>query len=164
MSAPVFITPTFAVAPALSPADLEALAARGVRAVISNRPDGEEEGQLSGRHEAVHAWRQGLAFRHIPVGKHELFEDHTVEAMAEALAGLDGPVVAHCKSGLRSVILWAAASARSEPVDCVIAAARHAGYDISFLRDELAAQADRRRWIGRPAALDCAAAGAGLAA
>lgn len=158
MSTPVFITPTFAVATAVSAKDLARLSAQGFRAVISNRPDGEEEGQLTGRQEAVLAWRTGLAFRHLPVSKHDVFDDRAVEAMADALARLDGPVVAHCKSGLRSVILWAAASARSEPVDCVIAAARRAGFDISFLREELSAQSGRRRWTGRPAALDCAAA------
>ncbi|HEX7075926.1 MAG TPA: sulfur transferase domain-containing protein, partial [Hyphomicrobiaceae bacterium] len=94
-------------------------------------------------------------FRHIPAGKQDLFADHVVESMADALNALDGPVLAHCYSGLRSAILWAAASARSQPVDCVLAAVRKAGFDLDFLRDELEAQADRKRWLGSSPALDC---------
>jgi sulfide:quinone oxidoreductase len=79
--------------------------------------------------------------------------------MADALAELEGPVVAHCKSGLRSAIVWAAASARSQPVDCVLAALDKAGFDLDVIRDDLDAQADRERWLGRADALDCGAAG-----
>ena len=39
------ITPTFWVSPQILPADLAALAALGVGAIINDRPDGEEAGQ-----------------------------------------------------------------------------------------------------------------------
>lgn len=152
-----FITPGFAVTSALSPEDFGEASRLGFRAVLSNRPDGEAPDQMSARDEAVHAWRAGLRFRHVPAGKLDLFTDPVVEAMGEALAGLDGPVLAHCQSGLRSAIVWAAASARTQSVDCVLAALRQAGFDLDFLRDELDTQADRSRWITAPAAaLDCA--------
>jgi hypothetical protein len=68
-------------------------------------------------------------------------------------------VLAHCKSGLRSAIVWAAASARSQPVDCVLAALAAAGFELDFLRDDLEQQADRKRWLDAPAAtLDCGTA------
>jgi sulfide:quinone oxidoreductase len=154
----IFITPTFAVTDMPSPIDFARFAKLGFKAVISNRPDHEEDGQLTGRGEAVLAWREGLGFRHIPAAKHEVFTDPVVEAMADALATLEGPVLAHCKSGLRSAIVWAAASARSQPVDCVLAALRKAGFDLDFLRDDLEAQADRKRWLGAARALDCSEA------
>lgn len=155
----IHITPAFAVTAELSPGDFEEVARLGFRAVLSNRPDGEEEGQMPARREAVHAWRAGLTFRHVPASKHDLFTDSVVEGMADALASLDGPVLAHCKSGMRSAIVWAAASARSQSVDCVLAALAQAGFDLDFLRDDLDQQADRRRWLEVPAALDCAEAG-----
>jgi len=150
-----YITPNFAVTDMPAPEEFARFAALGFRAVISNRPDHEQDGQLTGRQEAVLAWRAGLRFQHIPAGKQDLFADHVVESMADALNALDGPVLAHCYSGLRSAILWAAASARSQPVDCVLAAVRKAGFDLDFLRDELEAQADRKRWLGSSPALDC---------
>jgi uncharacterized protein (TIGR01244 family) len=150
-----WITPMFAVTPALAADDFQALARLGIKAVISNRPDGEDAAQLTAKREAALAWRSGLVFRHVPAAKHDLFVDVVVEGMADALAGLDGPVVAHCQSGLRSAIVWAAASARSQPVDCVLAALARAGFDLDVIRDDLESQADRKRWLGRVAALDC---------
>ncbi len=156
MDKPIFITPEFAVTSALAPEDFAAAAAMGFRSVLSNRPDGEAEGQLTGRAEAVLAWQAGLQFRHVPAPKLDIFTDEVVEAMSDAVATLNGPILAHCASGLRSAIAWAAASARGGNVDCILQALEKAGFDLEFLRDDLEAQADRARWIGpRAAALDC---------
>ena len=150
-----YITPNFAVTDALAPEDFPKIAAMGFRAVVRNLPDGEDKSPLTGRDEAVLAWRSGLAFRHVPATKSELFTDRVVEGMADALSGLQGPVLAHCKSGLRSVVLWAAASARSGPVECVLEALLRAGFDTGALRHELEAQANRKRWLGQAHALRC---------
>lgn len=151
-----YITPYFAVTSELAPTDFSAAAALGFSAVISNRPDGEEGALLTARDEAVHAWRAGMKFAHVPSTKLDLFTNSVVEGMADAVRRLDGPILAHCKSGLRSAIIWAAASARTQPVDCVLGALVAAGFDLDFLRDDLESQADRSRWIlPAPAALDC---------
>lgn len=156
MDKPIFITPEFAVTSALAPGDFAAAAAMGFRSILSNRPDGEADGQLTGRAEAVLAWQAGLQFRHVPAPKLDIFTDEVVEAMSDAVASLNGPILAHCASGLRSTIAWAAASARGGNVDCILQALEKAGFDLEFLRDDLEAQADRARWIGpRAAALDC---------
>ena len=153
-----WITPEFAVTSALAPADLATLAAQGISAIVSNLPDGEDDTQMTAKSEAAHAWRAGLIFRHVPASKHDLFTDVVVEGMGDALRALKGPVVAHCKSGLRSAIIWAAASARSQPVDCVLAALEKAGFDLDLIRDDLDSQADRKRWVGVATVLDCGAA------
>ena len=73
-------------------------------------------------------------------------------AWAGPLDELEGPVLAHCASGLRSAIAWAAAAARSQPADCVIAALKSAGFDLAALREELEDQRGRRtqRQFRRP--------------
>jgi sulfide:quinone oxidoreductase len=160
----VYITSNFAVTSALALQDFPEIARLGFRAVLSNRVDGEEAGQLDARSEAIAAWRAGLSFRHVPVTKHDVFADPSVEAMDSALRQLPGPILAHCKSGLRSAIVWAATSARTQSVDCVLAALAGAGYDLDFLRGDLEAQADRRRWLVAAPAADCAEPVAGRAA
>ncbi len=151
-----YITPHFAVTSELAAEDFAEVARLGFKAIISNRPDGEAGANLSGRDEAVLAWRSGMRFAHIPADKLDLFTDDVVEEMAHAVRRLDGPILAHCKSGLRSAIVWAAASARAQPVDCVLAALADAGFDLDFLRDDLESQAHRALWAGKaPAALDC---------
>ena len=151
-----YITPGFAVTSALAPDDFAEAARLGFRAILSNLPDGEAAGQLTGRDEAVLAWRAGLRFAHVPSSKLDLITDPVDEGKEEAVGRLDGPILAHCKSGLRSAIIWAAASARSQPVDCVLERLTAAGFDLDFLRDDLDTQADRQRWLGGlSGALDC---------
>jgi len=155
MSSIVRITDTFAVTGALDAAGIAEAARLGFRAILSNRPDGEEDGQITAREEARLAWAAGLQFRHVPAAKHDVMTDEVIEGTADALVGLKGPVLAHCKSGMRSLIIWAAATSRSQPVDCVLETLRASGHDLDFLRDDLELQADRARWLPPSPALDC---------
>jgi sulfide:quinone oxidoreductase len=151
----VHITPHFAVAGALEPADFHALAALGFKAVISNLPDGGTAGQLASVEEERLATDAGLAFRHVPVVRHSVFSDETVAGMTRALQELDAPVLAHCGSGQRSALAWAAAAARAQPADCVIAVLRNEGIDLSPVQEELAALYDPGLAGPIPPALDC---------
>ncbi len=137
----VFITPNFAVAPQIGVEDFATIAQAGFKVVINNRPDGEEEKQLPSRAAASHARAAGLDYSHIPAGKLDLFSGPVVDATEAAIAVARGPVLAYCKSGTRSAIIWAAASARSLHVNEVLALLAKAGFDLEFLEDELEEQA-----------------------
>ena len=153
-----FITPTFAVTSAMQPGEFAAAAALGFRCIVSNLPDGEDATLASAREEAVAAWRNGLTFAHVPVSKLDPLAGDVVERMADILLRTDGPVLAHCRSGTRSAIVWAAASARSRPVECVLEATRQAGFDLDFLREDFEHQKSRKHWVGTaPESLDCGA-------
>jgi uncharacterized protein (TIGR01244 family) len=118
-----------AVAGQIWPEQMPALAAAGFRAVINNRPDGEEPGQPSAHEITAAAEAAGLAYQDIPVAGG--FSQSQVEAMAAALAGADGPVLAFCRSGTRSTFLWALAEAsRGVPGEELIGKAEAAGYDL----------------------------------
>lgn len=161
----VHITPDFAVAGQLSPEDFSRVAEAGFRTIINNRPDDEERGQLAASDGQAAAHALDLAYVHVPTTKHDIFTDETVSRMVSALAASDGPVLAHCKSGQRSAILWAAAAARSIPVVDVLAALESAGLDFSFLRDELDRQHDFKRWASpHPVAAPLAQSSHGVAA
>ena len=102
-----------AVGPQITLSDLAALKAAGFRAVIDNRPDGEEPGQPD--HDAVKAAAEaaGLAFRYIPV-VHGAPLDTPVAAFARAMDELPGPVFAYCRSGARSTALWTAITPQAQ--------------------------------------------------
>jgi sulfide:quinone oxidoreductase len=134
------ITDGFAVSGALTAEDFANVAAQGFKAVISNLPDGESRAHPSSAEAAALAESAGLEYRHLPVTKFELFSDAFVSAMGKALAELPGPILAHCMSGQRSIVAWAAATARHEPVDQVLATLKAVGIDLAPLREELAAQ------------------------
>lgn len=122
--------------PQITPEEVAIVAAAGFRAVISNRPDGEESGQPTAAEMKAAAEAHGLEFRHIPVTVGGIGPDD-IQAMAEALDTLPGPIFGFCRSGTRTAMLWALAKAPSSDPDTLIAAARDAGYDLSGLRSRL---------------------------
>lgn len=145
MAAITSLTPALAVAGALTAADFEEIARQGFKTVINNRPDGEEPGQLTAREEAALARRAGLVYQHVPAAKHEVLDDHVLEPMADALAQASGPVLLHCRSGLRSTMMWAAVSVETgASLSEVLAIAKAAGFDLDIVKDEIAQRAGNR--------------------
>jgi uncharacterized protein (TIGR01244 family) len=134
------ITPHFAVTGVLQAEDFAEIAAAGFKSIVSNLPDGESATQLDGAEEARRAEHAGLGFRHIPTTKFEVFSDRVVGGVSEALHELPGPVLAHCASGLRSAVAWAAAASRSQPAEQVLGVLKEAGFDLAGIRDELESQ------------------------
>jgi len=117
----------------LDRSDIEALAGSGVRTIINNRPDGEDPGQLAAAEARLIAEAHGIAYHHIPVTGASLSRAD-VDAFAAVLASAPAPIVAHCRSGTRSALLWALARMRDgdDPLALVAEAARH-GIDIAAL-------------------------------
>ena len=131
------------VAPQIRPEEVAALVGAGFVEIVNNRPDDEEPGQPTGAQIAAAAAEAGIAYRAIPVG-HAGFSAPQVESMASALTAAAGPVLAFCRSGTRSIHLWALARARmGDDPAMLVAKAAAAGYDIGGLRamlDTLAAE------------------------
>ena len=92
------------------PADIPAIAALGVTAIVNNRPDGEEPGQPPNAEIAAAARAAGIDYRFIPIAGG--FPEESVARMREALAEADGKLLAFCRSGARSAHLWALATGR----------------------------------------------------
>ncbi len=106
------LTPDFAVSPQIRAEDIPALAAEGFRAIICNRPDGEEAGQPSAEEIRAAAGRAGLGFDHVPVVSRD-FDPAEAEKMAAAFAALPKPILAYCRSGARSEALFRAAGTKA---------------------------------------------------
>ena len=130
--------------PQIDPAIVAQAAELGVGLIINNRPEGESPDQTSGNAIEAAASAAGLAYVAIPV-THAGFSENQVSAMASALAGANGKVLAYCRSGTRSTLLWALAEAsRGADPGKLAQQAAAAGYDLSSiagLLDMLAARA-----------------------
>jgi uncharacterized protein (TIGR01244 family) len=150
-----YLTPRFAVSGALRPQDFPEVATCGFKSILSNLPDGESAQYPSAAAEAKLAAQAAIGFRHVPTIKSEVFSDQVVEGTTQALSELQGPVLAHCASGLRSAIVWAAASARSQSIECILATLKAAGFDLSAVRDQLEEQRGRAYGKPVPPALEC---------
>jgi uncharacterized protein (TIGR01244 family) len=127
------LAPGVSAAAALDRDDIEALAASGVRTIVNNRPDGEDPGQLPAAEAQAIATSHGIQYHHIPVTGPTL-SAADVDAFATVLASAPQPIVAHCRSGTRSALLWALVRLRAgdDPPALVTQAARY-GIDIAAL-------------------------------
>lgn len=139
------LSPRVFASPQIGLAEVAEAQAQGIGLIINNRPEGESEDQVSGAEIEAAAKAAGIAYVAIPV-THAGFSQPQVTAMAAALASTDGPVLAYCRSGTRSTLLWALAEAsRGESPDALASAAAAAGYDVGPVRavmDMLATRKD----------------------
>jgi len=103
----------FAVAPQLQPSDMEAVAAAGFKSVIINRPDYESgPNQPTAAEVIVAAQAAGLAVEYQPVVSGGMTAQD-VERFTELLATMPKPILAYCRSGTRSSVLYRAATGNS---------------------------------------------------
>jgi len=140
------LTDTVLVSSQIGPDDVKAARELGVALIVNNRPDGESPDQTSGAAIAQAAAEEGLDYVAIPVG-HAGFSEPQVEAMRAALdrAGASR-LLAFCRSGTRSTLLWALAeaSAGADP-ETLRRNAAAAGYDLAPIAATLEMLAARRR-------------------
>ena len=99
------LAPGFAVTGQLRREDLPSIAAQGFRAIVNNRPDGEEAGQPAAAGLAVEARRLGLVWRDVPMETRDV-SDEQARAFEQMLPLLPSPVLAFCRTGARSTALW----------------------------------------------------------
>ena len=138
MSAFKPVTSDFSVSPQISVEDVAAAAAAGFRTIVNNRPEGESADQAPGADIAAAAAAHGLAYRALPYTGGPP-PPGVVSATAALLAETDGPVLAYCRTGTRSIMAWAMAQALEGAFtpDEIIAKAGEAGYDLNGMRGAL---------------------------
>jgi sulfide:quinone oxidoreductase len=126
------LTSGISVTKQITAQDVADAAAQGFRAIISNRPDGEEPGQPRANEIAQLATHNGMAFEHVPVVSGAI-TDADVAKMRVALGRLGSPVLAFCRTGTRSATLWALTQASVMEPHAILRATASAGYNLESL-------------------------------
>ncbi len=107
MSTPIqYLAEDFAVAPQLTPDQVRGLAAHGFRSVVNNRLE-QEPGQPPESELRAAAAEANLQYERLPVHPAQITLDD-VARFAELLERLPRPILAFCRSGSRSSILYRA--------------------------------------------------------
>lgn len=128
------LTDSVFAAPQIGVDDVVEAARQGMKLIINNRPEDESDDQTPGAEIEAAARAAGMDYVAIPV-THSGFSEPQVQAMAKALGAADGAVLAYCRSGTRSTLLWALAeSAQGGDPDALTNLAAKAGYDVSPIR------------------------------
>lgn len=129
-----YLSDVFAVAPMITPEDLNTLKSEGFTTIICNRPDDEDVGQISQATMSAAAAELGLDFHFLPMRGWP--DPACLLGIEKAIKPADGKkVLAYCKSGTRSAFGFAMAAL---PLGLVDPASLHeraarGGYDLSPL-------------------------------
>lgn len=136
----------FYAAPQITESDFEQFAANGIRTVVNNRPDDEEPGQLSAARARELAEKHGIEYHHIPMTVPTLTPE-LIDRFEKVVTTAPRPIVAHCRSGTRSCILWSLTEAGrgARSVDETLHCAATGGYDLSQMRPMIETYAASRR-------------------
>jgi uncharacterized protein (TIGR01244 family) len=128
------ITDGIYASPQITADQIAEATALGIKLIVNNRPEGEGDDQTPGEEIEAAARAAGMDYVAIPV-THSGFSEPQVKAMADALDTTQGGVLAYCRSGTRSTLLWALAEASlgGDP-DALTNMAAKAGYDVSPIR------------------------------
>jgi uncharacterized protein (TIGR01244 family) len=129
------VTEDFFVSPQITVDDVRRAAAAGFRTVVNNRPDGEDPFQTPGAEIEAVARELGLQYEQIHVSGAP--QQGAIDALRSVIEGAGKPILAYCRSGTRSITLWALAAASSRDAEEIVAAGRAAGYDLHGLSPRL---------------------------
>ncbi|MDB4111813.1 bifunctional protein tyrosine phosphatase family protein/NAD(P)/FAD-dependent oxidoreductase [Yoonia sp.] len=124
------LTPEISVAPQITPADMKAIKDQGFRAIICNRPDGEGADQPTFKEIEAEATKHGLDAAYLPIVAGKVGDDDA-DCFADLMTELPGPVLAYCRTGTRSAILWSLTQAETLNVAQILSVTKAAGYDMA---------------------------------
>ncbi len=102
---------TITISGQITPEDVKALAAQGVKTLVNNRPDGEEPNQPTSESLAAAAAECGIQYAYIPFSGGMLEMRH-VEEFADFYNSTQGPLHLFCRTGNRSSTILQAARER----------------------------------------------------
>ncbi|MDM0046304.1 TIGR01244 family sulfur transferase [Variovorax dokdonensis] len=123
------LTPELSVSAQITAVDLPAIAQAGFRAVVCNRPDGEGGDQPVFDELAQAALALGLQTRYLPAESGKV-SDEQGRQFGELLAQLPKPVLAFCRTGMRSTTMWALSQSGTLPLPQIIERSAGAGFDL----------------------------------
>lgn len=126
------------ISPQLTKADAEQIAQLGIKTVVCNRPDREEESQPE--FAQIKQWLEQAGvtgFHHQPVVAPNI-QTGDVEHFHALLENAGHPVLAYCRTGTRCSLLWGfRRAAEGMPVDEIIRRAQAAGVNLENFRSRL---------------------------
>jgi len=126
----------FYVTGQLTNSDFAKIAEAGIATIINNRPDDEEPNQLNSSQAKQLAEQHGLEYYYLPMVAGQPLKPSLVDDFKQVLDNTDKPTLAHCRTGMRSSILWSMGQISSGVItaDQAIEAAQAIGIPLNDAR------------------------------
>jgi sulfide:quinone oxidoreductase len=111
--------------------DINALKDLGIKSIINNRPDNEENNQPLSKNISQSAASNGIAYHYLPItsGKYPVDK---INKFTDLLNSTKQPMLVFCRTGHRAVHLWALSQLEKYGQQYVLAKAKAMGFDISL--------------------------------
>ncbi|WP_168232075.1 bifunctional protein tyrosine phosphatase family protein/NAD(P)/FAD-dependent oxidoreductase [Pseudomonas veronii] len=133
------LAPALSVSEQIFPSQLAELKAAGFRAIVCNRPDGEGADQPLFAEIKRAADAVGIEAHYLPAESGKVTDEQGV-AFGQLLETLPKPVLAYCRSGMRSTTMWALSQAGQHDLPHIVESAKKAGFDMKGVIRRIANQ------------------------
>ena len=123
------LAPGLSVSEQIFPNQLSELKDAGFRAIVCNRPDGEGGDQPLFAEIKRAAQALGIEAHYLPAESGKVTDEQGI-AFGKLLETLPKPVLAYCRSGMRSTTMWALSQAGQQSLPHIVESAKKAGFDM----------------------------------
>ncbi len=113
----------------IHPDQMSEIKTSGFRAIICNRPDGEGSDQPLFADIQRAAQAMGIEAHYLAAESGKVTDEQGV-AFGKLFESLPKPVLAYCRSGMRSTTMWALSQAGQQPLPRIVETASKAGFDM----------------------------------
>lgn len=111
----------------------------GFRAIVCNRPDGEGGDQPLFAEIKREAQAVGIEAHYLPAESGKVTDEQVI-AFGKLLETLPKPVLAYCRSGMRSTTMWALSQAGQQSLPQIVETSKKAGFDMKGVIRRIANQ------------------------
>ena len=112
--------------------DIVKLKEAGFKTIFCNRPDNEEQNQITVKSIQDKTIECGLNFIHQPVIGGQITQVD-VDQFGEYFDASEKPIFAYCRTGTRSSMLWALSESGKRSVEEILSLTSKAGYNLNNL-------------------------------
>ena len=122
----------YVVSDQITEEDIEQLKEAGFKTIFCNRPDNEEQNQVTVKSIQDKAIESGLNFIHQPVIGGQISQND-IDQFSDYFDAAEKPIFAYCRTGTRSSMLWALSESGKRSIDEILRLTSAAGYNLSNL-------------------------------
>ena len=126
------IIDNYVVSDQITEEDIEQLKEAGFKTIFCNRPDNEEQNQVTVKSIQDKAIESGLNFIHQPVIGGQISQND-IDQFSDYFDAAEKPIFAYCRTGTRSSMLWALSESGKRSIDEILRLTSAAGYNLSNL-------------------------------
>ena len=122
----------YVVSEQVTPDDIKHIKEAGFKTIFCNRPDNEENNQVTVANIKKIAEENGLKFIHQPVIGGQITQAD-VDQFSDYYDNSEKPIFAYCRTGTRSSMLWALSESGKRSVEEILNLTSKAGYNLRNL-------------------------------